>query len=195
MLKIIKEHNNRSKLTISVYYEAQCPDSRSFFVRHLLPVFLEMGSALDIELIPYGHAETFEKEKGRFTFKCQHGPGECFGNKLHACAILNIEDLTLRLQYVTCLIDDFDDLEETGFQCARKYDIPWKLILNCATGVQGDWLLKNYGELTNKLKQPISFVPTILLNQNFHKQSLILKNLKKELCLNYQSILTKECEK
>lgn len=50
-------------------------------------------------------------------------------------------------------------------QCARKYDIPWKLILNCANGAQGDWLLKNYGELTNKLKQPISFVPTILLNQ------------------------------
>lgn len=52
-----------------------------------------------------------------------------------------------------------------GFQCAEKYKVPWKLILNCAKGVEGDWFLKKYGELTVKLKPRMTFVPTILLNQ------------------------------
>ena len=51
------------------------------------------------------------------------------------------------------------------FQCAEKYKVPWKLILNCAKGVEGNWFLKKYGELTVKLKPRMTFVPTILLNQ------------------------------
>lgn len=53
----IKSQANKSRVMVSVYYEALCPDSRSFFVRHLLPVFEKMSSGLEVELIPYGKAE------------------------------------------------------------------------------------------------------------------------------------------
>ena len=54
--KDIRESVNRSRVVVSVYYEALCPDSRSFFLRHLLPTYLRMPNAIQVELVPYGKA-------------------------------------------------------------------------------------------------------------------------------------------
>lgn len=37
---------------------------------------------------------------------CQHGPAECYGNKLHACAIDLLNNITLAVLYNSCLMDD-----------------------------------------------------------------------------------------
>lgn len=119
-----------------MYYEALCPDSRSFFIRHLLPTYLRLQNALRIELIPYGKAkvniifhlvsarssmfhsfsffQTRQIDDDHFTFDCQHGTVECFANKIHSCAIHFIENTTLLLRFVTCMIDNNEDPESIG---------------------------------------------------------------------------------
>ncbi len=55
-LQEIQDLVNKSRVMVTVFYEALCPDSRSFFVRHLLPTFLKMRNSLKLELVPYGKA-------------------------------------------------------------------------------------------------------------------------------------------
>jgi hypothetical protein len=42
---------------ITVFYEALCPDSRSFFTKQLLPTFEKIPHLIQINLVPYGKAK------------------------------------------------------------------------------------------------------------------------------------------
>ena len=47
----------------------------------------------DLHLWPYGNAkETKAVFKDEYKFTCQHGPNECLGNILEACALFYITD-------------------------------------------------------------------------------------------------------
>lgn len=41
---------------MAVYYEALCPDSRSFVVKQLGPTYRRLAANMQVELIPYGKA-------------------------------------------------------------------------------------------------------------------------------------------
>jgi len=43
--------------------------------------------------------------------------------------------------------------------------VRWKLVAECAAGMEGDELLKLHGEATDALHPRVSFIPTILLDQ------------------------------
>lgn len=49
--------NHSKKVTVTVFYECLCPDSKSFVLNHLLPSFEKAPHLLKLELIPYGKAE------------------------------------------------------------------------------------------------------------------------------------------
>ncbi|XP_065218955.1 gamma-interferon-inducible lysosomal thiol reductase-like [Planococcus citri] len=192
-LKDIRDSVNRSRVTVTVYYEALCPDSRSFFIRHLLPTYTRLPNVLEVELVPYGKANTRQIDDDHFEFDCQHGINECFANKIHSCAIHYIQDPVLLLNFVTCMIENNDDPEGIGIECSQKFGVSWKPIFQCSRSSQGNWLLKKHGEETNSLNPTISFVPTVLLNKNRHNQASILKNLYEAICSNYRLIIGKEC--
>lgn len=44
-------------VVITVFYEALCPDSRSFFTKQLLPTFEKLPHLIQINLVPYGKAK------------------------------------------------------------------------------------------------------------------------------------------
>lgn len=44
-------------ILVTVYYEALCPDSRSFFVKQLLPTFERISENIQLKPIPYGKAK------------------------------------------------------------------------------------------------------------------------------------------
>lgn len=43
-------------MKIRVYYEALCPDSKHFFIKHLGPVTERLSDFIDVSLVPYGKA-------------------------------------------------------------------------------------------------------------------------------------------
>lgn len=56
---IVSLNNKESQLQkvhVGVYYEALCPDSRSFIVKQLLPTYEKISENLKVDLIPYGKA-------------------------------------------------------------------------------------------------------------------------------------------
>lgn len=72
--------------TLSVYYEALCPDSLRFIVNQLYPTYTsDLHGKFKIDLNPFGNADIIPPSGGSHlpSFRCQHGPRECRGNLIH----------------------------------------------------------------------------------------------------------------
>uniref|UniRef100_A0A0A9XF02 Gamma-interferon-inducible lysosomal thiol reductase n=1 Tax=Lygus hesperus TaxID=30085 RepID=A0A0A9XF02_LYGHE len=177
-------NGQKKGVSVDVYYESLCPDSRSFFINELLPTVHKLGSHMFVNLIPYGRAETFV-DGGAIEFKCQHGAPECLGNKVHACVIeKTLTDNALAVNVTSCLFEEYFQPTNNGEKCCRKFKVSWDDVKTCAYGSEGSQLLKKYGDMTNRLL-PIDFIPTIAINNNRGSrsyQAAILKNLTHEVC-------------
>lgn len=51
-----------------------------------------------------------------YEFECQHGSAECFGNKVHACAIDKVGDELTSLKLVSCMMEDSGNIEGVGHE-------------------------------------------------------------------------------
>ncbi|XP_059045827.1 GILT-like protein 1 [Achroia grisella] len=171
--------HKQDKVKVRVYYEALCPDSKHFFIRHLSPVTEKLSDFVDVTLIPYGKATTKE-ENGNYFFKCQHGEEECYANKIHACSIQAVSNMTTAVKITDCMITDNQDADAALLRCAKQMKINPGPISNCANSEQGSALLKKYGDDTHLLKP--TFIPTVILNGSKDNQAAILKNFLLEVC-------------
>ncbi|CAB0009539.1 unnamed protein product [Nesidiocoris tenuis] len=132
------------RLHIDVFYESLCSDSRDFFINQLRPTILELAAYIDVDLIPYGKAKTTILPDTRITSTCQHGHEECYGNRIHACAL-------------------------ALSTCSKRLGFNWKDIRNCANSHLGFALQYNHGIQTQALKPSVTFIPTIVVDQvGFH---------------------------
>lgn len=171
--------HKQDKVKVRVYYEALCPDSKHFFMKHLWPVTDKLSEFIDVTLVPYGKAMTKE-DHGKYYFKCQHGEEECYANKIHACAIDAIGNMTTSVKITNCMISDNVDADGALERCAKQLKIEAKPINICANSDHGSALLKKHGDDTHILKP--SFIPTILMNGSGDNQAAILKNFLLEVC-------------
>ncbi|XP_015589606.1 GILT-like protein C02D5.2 isoform X2 [Cephus cinctus] len=170
------------KVLVTVYYEALCPDSRSFVVKQLVPTFQTLPQNVLIELVPYGKAKTVKTDNG-YEFECQHGPIECQANIIHACTINIIKDPSLQLQYISCMIQNNIKPVDIMQTCAEQMELDYQQIQECSDDAKGKNLLAMYGEMTHALKPGVSFIPTVTLDKNSDNQPAILKNLLHQVCL------------
>ncbi|XP_043804076.1 gamma-interferon-inducible lysosomal thiol reductase-like isoform X1 [Apis laboriosa] len=182
-----KEEKNAQKVHIAIYYEALCPDSRSFFIKQLLPTYHRIPDNVRIEFIPYGKAMTLKTEDG-YEFKCQHGPIECAANIIHACSIDILKNSSIKLEYLSCMIKNNMIPKRIMETCAKKMNIDYNPIFKCYNEEKGKELLAEYGKLTNVLIPRISFIPTVIINGSSENQARILKNLLQEVCLHFKII-------
>ncbi|XP_067625500.1 gamma-interferon-inducible lysosomal thiol reductase [Eurosta solidaginis] len=168
---------------VTVFYEALCGDSKHFIIKQLLPAFKKAAPLMDIQMVPYGKAQTFTNPDGTYRFDCQHGNVECEGNMYHGCAIEAIEDAQERLNVIACMIRDNRNPKEAMHKCARQYGIEnTDLIQKCFNSDHGAELLKLNGDATTALRPPVTFIPTITLDGNQNRQPAILKDLLGEVC-------------
>jgi len=184
--------NSAGPITITVYYETMCPDSKYFINHQLLPTVEKISGIVNYELIPYGKAKTYENATGIY-FNCQHLKLECEGNKIHACAIKHIDNQQSVLKFTSCTFRSMRNPASIAKSCANEVGADWDVIQRCASSHEGSELLKMHGENTRSLVPPVSFIPTILLNRSQGIQKNILKNLKKEVCDLYAGIKPESC--
>ncbi|XP_053699182.1 GILT-like protein 1 [Sabethes cyaneus] len=187
----------QSKVPVNIYYEALCPDSAAFINKQLYPAAKQFKDNMDLKFIPFGKA-SYRTQGSETLFECHHGPNECYANKVHACALYHIQGNSyqpnntrevLILEYVNCLMEraQFKAGEFPGKECAEMHEIHnWETIEQCANSTEGSSLLKNYGDETAKLQQPLKSVPTIAFKQTFDadNQQLAVRNFREALCKN-----------
>lgn len=172
-----------AKVPVAIYYESLCPDSAKFITEQLYPAMkTELRDSVELTFVPFGKSQFFT-QGSEVTFTCHHGPNECYGNKVHACAIEHIQansyqvEFTresLTLDFVNCLMragKNFPDNVYPGQRCATENHVNnWENIKTCANTTDGSILLRKAGETTQRLKEPLTSVPTILFNEQFDKQ-------------------------
>ncbi|XP_017770607.1 PREDICTED: GILT-like protein C02D5.2 [Nicrophorus vespilloides] len=187
-LAINNDDQIKDQIRVSVYYESLCSDSRNFFIKQLLPTYLELSSYISLDLIPYGKAKTIE-DNGNIEFECQHRSTECLGNKIHACAIDQISNPLQALKFVSCSLEDGILPYEAAERCASENDLDYRKIVECADSKEASIMLKEYGKRTDAVQPPITFIPTIELNgaQTVPLPN-ILKDFKKVLCTTIKDV-------
>ncbi|XP_058811804.1 GILT-like protein 1 [Topomyia yanbarensis] len=187
----------QSKVSVYIYYESLCPDSAKFINQQLYPAAKQFKDNIDLKFVPFGKS-SYRTQGSDTIFDCHHGPNECYGNKVHACALYHIQGNSFQpnntrdvliLEYVNCLMEraQFQAGEFPGKVCADMHEIHnWDTIEQCANTTEGSSLLKNYGDETAKLQQPLKSVPTVAFRQTFDadNQKLAVENFRAALCKN-----------
>ncbi|CDJ57735.1 interferon gamma-inducible protein 30, putative [Eimeria maxima] len=96
-------------VNIGVYYESRCPASQLFIYQQLLdvaPYAKELQLAkVAIHPVPYGNTKETLTETGHYEYECQHGPEECYLNRVEACglAILREARIDVWAPWVDCV--------------------------------------------------------------------------------------------
>ncbi|XP_034952072.1 GILT-like protein 1 [Chelonus insularis] len=182
-----------SCIGVTLYYESLCGDSMNFVKRQLLPNYDSLKDHLDITFIPYGKASHQVDETGKWSFACQHGPDECEGNKAQACGLYAIDKVEssedrahLSVKFVGCAMAH-ENLGEPIEQCATTAGLSSKakeMLKECATSQFGDDLFAAHGDRTHNLTPSLSFVPTIVINEQYSSknQQAALSNFKGLIC-------------
>ncbi|XP_014289167.2 GILT-like protein 1 [Halyomorpha halys] len=144
---------------VSVFYESLCSDSIKFFTTKLIPTFTDKNFNFytispKVDLIPFGKAN-----KTGDTYTCQHGPSECDGNKVHACAIKFITDQTTLLNYIGCLMNASTPGNSTlpypdpAKICTNQTGITAQILGNitqCSTTGDGNTFVGTYANITTQ---------------------------------------------
>ncbi|KAF5280108.1 hypothetical protein FQA39_LY18142 [Lamprigera yunnana] len=122
-------------------------------------------------------------------FSCHHGPYECQGNKIQACALKEIEEYTptqkdagynpIAVAFINCLMDKTENTTDSTKthqylfptkQCAEINHVEnYADIENCSARTIGSKYLVDLGLQTRTFQDPIKSVPTIVFN-NVYKE-------------------------
>lgn len=153
------------KVKVDVYYESLCPDSIRFIEQQLAPNYQNLKRHLDINFVPFGKSDSFTDPKtGAIDFQCQHGPDECFGNKVQSCVLNRLPEQDAQVNYVACQMKSYNN--DRGHQnCVRAIGLDWNEIYNCAVGPEGTHYALHYEKLTTQVVHSVTkWVPSIVYN-------------------------------
>ncbi|KAJ8939585.1 hypothetical protein NQ314_011082 [Rhamnusium bicolor] len=130
-----------------------------------------------------------KKVHGKWQLTCQHGPKECYANKIQACLLGQNYTQSENMYFVGCLMStDRPERNSNARKCAQKVSLSWKTIKACARGSGGDELFAHFGDITNNLDPPLEYVPHILFN-GVHNETLedsARENFLKTVCTLFE---------
>ncbi|TMW51357.1 hypothetical protein DOY81_003540 [Sarcophaga bullata] len=173
---------NAVKVPITIYYESLCPDSAKFITEQIYPAVKgDLKDHVDINWVPFGKSN-YTTQGQDIIFNCHHGPNECYGNKVHACALSHIQANSyqmehtresLTLDFINCMMKagkNFPDNVYPGARCARENNInTWENIQQCANSSEGNQLLMRHGQATMNFQNPLLSVPTVVFDNKYEK--------------------------
>jgi hypothetical protein len=122
-LNIVALHFRAPRISVLVYMESLCIDSKNYFSKQLLPAFEILGPGImDVSVIMFGNAIASDSH-----VKCQHGVAECDANSYALCAADIYPVAERYLPYYACLFETlnmgYSDIQvsPTVFaQCAQR---------------------------------------------------------------------------
>ncbi|XP_013175760.1 PREDICTED: gamma-interferon-inducible lysosomal thiol reductase-like [Papilio xuthus] len=173
---------------IQFYYESLSVKSWLVYTFFIGPLAAIQDSRITIETFPYGIAKTYRKGQG-YKFKCEHGPEECYGNKLHACVLHLLQNKTEAILFNLCLMNKQSNNAAVDECAQERYGLAGS-IKECAKSRLGSRLLKHYGDESEKVDY--EQVPYILVNGEssyvkMAQTNRYINNIKKKL-LNLRRI-------
>ncbi|KAG5681786.1 hypothetical protein PVAND_011194 [Polypedilum vanderplanki] len=150
------------KVKMDIYYESLCPDSIRFINQQLYPLYNEFKDNLDITFIPHGKSNSYQGNSGEIEFECQHGPDECFGNKVQGCMLARIRDQDTQVSYVACQMQFGAD--RTHQACVEAFGVSWNEILQCVGGEFATKQQLGFERVTTPVLRTTNWVPSIVYN-------------------------------
>jgi len=173
---------------LAVYFESLCPDSIRFVSHDLPSAWRLFGPDLRVSYKPFGKA-SWEENGSTWDFTCQHGPDECFGNKVLACTLEAVTEPTELVPFMECLVKTHTKPDWGLASCADslELEIQTEEILACANGEEGSDLLVELGVETKNLDPPLLWVPWTLFNGAYIESEweAALEDLTGFLCSSY----------
>ena len=173
-------------LALGVYYEALCPDSRNFVVNQLNVTYSRVPEILELTFVPWGKAEVGDDG----VIVCQHGPDECWGNRLLACAARAAGSSALQEGVVACLMDKQNSLHWEGQACVEAAGLSWSEQTACAESDASYQQALQNGQLTAELEPAVTFIPTVTLDGSQGspaQQRALLSDLLDTVCSEWQT--------
>ncbi|KAJ2947788.1 hypothetical protein O0L34_g9570 [Tuta absoluta] len=155
------EESDKETVTLQIYYESLCPDCVREYPQ-LPPLVKKLGDQVDLKTYPYGNAEMTDNN-GETEVTCQHGPDECYGNKLHACAIDQLHSAAVYVPYIACMMGKRSD-DIAADECGKIHSVKSDSVKECAKGAKGQELLVYYGHESEKVNYKNHGVPYDLVN-------------------------------
>nr|CAD7579726.1 unnamed protein product [Timema californicum] len=157
--------HSQEKVQVTVFYESHCPYSVEFITQKLYPAYKALTSAnMDVDLVPYGFTKYSVDDDGHYQFSCQHGPSECYGNRVQACALAELSDnLDLQVEFVNCAMSSSNS-STSGPLCASKLGIDYSPVQECVDGTTGDQLTVYNGNRTTSFSPKYAYVPWVAIN-------------------------------
>ncbi|RXG73041.1 hypothetical protein Avbf_02823 [Armadillidium vulgare] len=180
---------------VTVFYESLCPYSREFFVDQLAPTYESVGEIMLVETYAYGFETEIARPSGDgYTFSCQHGSDECYGNKLLACGQKYLEDHEVFLDFNFCIMTS-DYPPSYGVQCSNQVGLSPDVLIGCANSTEGENLLHDVGVVQGQQDPEVNYVPWIIIN-DVHgtiTEDEARANLKYLVCHTYEGELPEGC--
>ncbi|XP_071450061.1 GILT-like protein 1 [Hetaerina americana] len=183
----------QSTVHVDIYYESLCPDSMAFITKQFYPTYKKMAKYMKVNFIPYGNSNTTKDEvTGVLSFVCQHGPDECFGNKVQSCALAHLTDEMKKVEFVNCMMTRKNS---SGLECATEINASFDPIQMCINGVEGNTTLAKMGEKTKALMPPLTSVPTVVFDMKYkmEEQKMITSDFMMALCSRITTNKPTEC--
>ncbi|VEN53123.1 unnamed protein product [Callosobruchus maculatus] len=163
LLSVLGFSQAEKKLKVSLYYESLCGGCTDFIRTQLHPVYSQFADYLELDIVPFGNAQ-YEKVGKKWIFKCQHGPQECYGNVIHACALAS-NPLKTALDFIYCSEGQADRVSDETFQkCATEVGIKFEDLKHC-TETEGDSLI--VANAKKSAKVGYSWVPFVTFNDEY----------------------------
>jgi hypothetical protein len=157
-----------------------------------------LGKYINLNFVPFGKARQWYSNDS-YQFECHHGPKECFGNIIQACAINIFQEPADIFNYVTCLMTEVNPSDVTNAtypvdSCGKDLDVD--KVKTCANGKDGQTYLSEMGNKTSKLDPQLQSVPAVAINNTFslEQQKDVLTKLKFVICSRLKDSNTNPAE-
>lgn len=124
-----------SKVSVEIYVEALCIDSKNYMREQVLPAYERLGTSIvNFSIVSFGNAE-FASDHTSIT--CQHGAAECDANAYQQCASFVYDDnVTRYLPFLACLFETLpmghrDDLFDVSVFASCSGSLHWPSLRKC----------------------------------------------------------------